>query len=123
MTAAEQPRTRLALLNLRYSPNLGDVLLCECLEYGLRKAAPRLDVVQLDIAGRRDFAQGSARRLAAMAMLQRLPRPVRQRIARFVLGRSLRRTEPYWQAELATVDAAVVGGGGLFADADLNFPL
>ena len=123
MTAAEQPRTRLALLNLRYSPNLGDVLLCECLEYGLRKAAPRLDVVQLDIAGRRDFAQGSARRLAAMAMLQRLPRPVRQRIARFVLGRSLRRTEPYWQAELATVDAAVVGGGNLFADADLNFPL
>ena len=123
MMAAEQPRTRLALLNLRYSPNLGDVLLCECLEYGLRKAAPQLDVVQLDIAGRRDFAQGSARRLAAMAMLQRLPQPVRQRIARLMIGRSLRRTEPYWQAQLATVNAAVVGGGGLFADADLNFPL
>jgi polysaccharide pyruvyl transferase WcaK-like protein len=114
---------RVALLNLRYSPNLGDVLLCECLEYGVRQAVPGVDVLQLDITGRRDFAQGSARRLAALAVLQRLPRPVRHRIARVLLGRSLRRTAPYWNAELATVDGAVLGGGHLLADADLNFPL
>jgi polysaccharide pyruvyl transferase WcaK-like protein len=82
-----------------------------------------LDVLQLDITGRRDFAPGSSRRLAAMTMLQRLPRVVRQSIARVVLGRSLRRTLPYWQMALAAVDAAVLGGGNLLADADLNFPL
>jgi polysaccharide pyruvyl transferase WcaK-like protein len=114
---------RVALLNLRYSPNLGDVLLCECLEFGLRQAIAGLDVLQIDITGRRDFAQGSSRRLAALAVLQRLPQAVRQRIARVVLGRSLRRTLPYWQTELAAVDAAVLGGGNLLADADLNFPL
>jgi polysaccharide pyruvyl transferase WcaK-like protein len=117
------PLMRVALLNLRYSPNLGDVLICECLEYGVRQAVPGLDVLQLDITGRRDFAVGSARRLAALAVLQRLPQVLRQRIARAVLGRSLRRTLPYWNEALATVDGAVLGGGHLLADADLNFPL
>jgi polysaccharide pyruvyl transferase WcaK-like protein len=114
---------RLVLLNLRYSPNLGDVLLCECLEFGLRQARAGLHVLQLDITGRRDFARGKSRRLAALAVLQRLPQPVRHRVARVVLGRSLRRTLPYWQTELAQADAAVLGGGNLLADADLNFPL
>lgn len=114
---------RVALLNLRYSPNLGDVLLCECLEFGLRKAMTGLDVLQLDITGRRDFAPGSSRRLAAMKLLQRLPLSIRQNIARVILGRSLRRTLPYWQMALAAADAAVLGGGNLLADADLNFPL
>lgn len=112
---------RVALLNLRYSPNLGDVLLCECLEFGLRKAGS--DVLQLDITGRRDFPKGSTKRLAALAIMQRLPQVVRQLIARIVLGRSLRRTLPYWRGQLASVDAAVLGGGNLLADADLNFPL
>jgi polysaccharide pyruvyl transferase WcaK-like protein len=56
-------------------------------------------------------------------VLQRLPRFVRHRIARVVLGQSLRRTLPYWEAEFSTADAAVLGGGNLLADADLNFPL
>jgi polysaccharide pyruvyl transferase WcaK-like protein len=114
---------RLALLNLRYSPNLGDVLLCECLEYGLRRAIPGLEIVALDLGGRRDFARGGKRRLAALAILQRLPKPARQQVARIILGRSLRRTLPYWTAALADADGAVLGGGNLFADADLNFPL
>jgi hypothetical protein len=100
---------RLALLNLRFSPNLGDVLLCECLEYGLRRAAANVDVIQLDITGRRSFAKGSAKRLAAMAVLQRLPRALRAQFARVILGRSLRRVMPYWRGTLATVDAAVLG--------------
>jgi polysaccharide pyruvyl transferase WcaK-like protein len=114
---------RVALFNLRYSYNLGDVLLCECLEFGLRRAKKDLDVLQFDITGRRDFARGSPRRLAMLAVLQRLPLAVRQRIARFVIGRSLRRTLPYWRAELAKIDAVVLGGGNLLADSDLNFPL
>jgi polysaccharide pyruvyl transferase WcaK-like protein len=112
---------RVALLNLRYSPNLGDVLLCECLEFGIRKAGP--DVLQLDITGRRDFPKENRSRLAMLAVLQRLPRALRQVLARVVLGRSLRRTLPYWQEQLALVDGAVLGGGNLLADADLNFPL
>jgi polysaccharide pyruvyl transferase WcaK-like protein len=114
---------RLALLNLRYSPNLGDVLLCECLEFGIRKAAPTCDVLQIDITGRQAFAAPSSRRLAALAVLQRLPQTIRRVIARVVLGRSLRRIAPTWRKQFETVDAAVLGGGNLLADADLNFPL
>jgi polysaccharide pyruvyl transferase WcaK-like protein len=114
---------RLALLNLRYSANLGDVLLCECLEYGLRQVMPGIDILPLDLAGRRDYGQPSPRRLAALGMMQRLPQPARHGIARAMLGRSLRRTRPYWDETLACADAAVLGGGNLLADADLNFPL
>jgi polysaccharide pyruvyl transferase WcaK-like protein len=114
---------RVATLNLRYSPNLGDVMLSECLEYGLRQACTGLEIVSLDITGRRDFARGSTRRLAALAVMQKLPQAARHGIARVMLGRSLRRTLPFWTRELATADAAILGGGNLFADADLNFPL
>ncbi len=53
---------RLALLNLRYSPNLGDVLLCECLEYGLRQAMPGIDILPLDAAISASRARGGWRR-------------------------------------------------------------
>lgn len=114
---------RIALLNLRYSPNLGDVLLCECLEFEMRRAVAGLDVVQIDITGRQRFAPASSKRLAALAIMQRLPLFARQCIARVVLGRSLRRILPLWKAQFATINAAVLGGGNLLADADLNFPL
>jgi polysaccharide pyruvyl transferase WcaK-like protein len=114
---------RLVLFNLRYSPNLGDVLLAECLEFGLRAAQPHWDVVALDLTGRRQPGAGSRRRLAALALLQRLPRWLRHRIAKTLLGRSLTRIRPYWSHELATANGVILGGGNLLADADLNFPL
>lgn len=114
---------RVALLNLRYSPNLGDVLLCECLEFGMRRAVAGLDVLQIDITGRQNFSPASSRRLAALALLQRMPLFARQTVARLILGRSLRRIKPFWQMQFATINAAILGGGNLLADADLNFPL
>lgn len=114
---------RIAMFNLRYSPNLGDGMLSECLEYGLQQAQPDISVVTLDLGGRRDYTADSAWRVSALAVLQRLPRPWRQRIARMLLGQLLRRIRPYWRAELAKVDGVVLGGGNLFADLDLNFPL
>lgn len=114
---------RVALFNAKYSPNLGDGLLSECLEFELKRAIPGLTVVALDLTGRRDYASGSTGRRTALALLQRLPQNLRHWIARTVLGRTLRRIMPHWRAELETADAVILGGGNLFADADLNFPL
>lgn len=115
---------RVGLFNVKYSPNLGDGLLSECLEAELRRAAPGSTVVSLDLAGRLAYAKGTAFRAAALKILERSPRAVRRRIVTALLGRALRvHMRPAWRRALQQIDAVVVGGGNLFGDADLNFPL
>ena len=43
---------KIALLNVKFSPNLGDGLLSECLERELAHALPGVEVVAIDLAGR-----------------------------------------------------------------------
>ena len=43
---------KIALLNVKFSPNLGDGLLSECLERELAEALPGATVVSIDLAGR-----------------------------------------------------------------------
>jgi polysaccharide pyruvyl transferase WcaK-like protein len=118
-------RTRIALVNVRYSPNLGDGLIAECLEWALRQHLPAADIVSIDLAGRTAYsAQSGAHRGRALAILSILPRSIR----RLVFSSALRvlihlKYRPVWEAQLANSDVAILGGGQLLADADLNFPL
>lgn len=114
---------RIGLFNVKYSPNLGDGLLAECIEAELKRVLPGLTVEAFDLAGRTDYVGGGRLRGTALRLLQSCPTPVRHGIARTLLGRSLSRQRPVWRARLAGIDAAVTGGGNLFSDADLNFPL
>jgi polysaccharide pyruvyl transferase WcaK-like protein len=62
--------------------------------------------------------------MAALFVLQAMPGPVRQRVAGMMLDRLVRRRlEPRWAQVLSDADAVVIGGGGIFADSDLNFPM
>ncbi len=115
---------RIGLFNVKYSANLGDGLLVECLERELERAIPGVTTLSLDLAGRVDYAQGRRFRGAALALLERSPVFARQSVAEALLGRALRwRMRPHWKQVLADLDAIVVGGGNLFGDSDLNFPL
>lgn len=114
---------RIGLFNVKYSPNLGDGLLAECIEAELKRLLPGLTVEAFDLAGRTDYVAGGRLRGTALSLLQSCPTPVRHGLARTLLGRSLSRQRPVWRARLAGLDAAVTGGGNLFSDADLNFPL
>ena len=114
---------RVGLFNVKYSPNLGDGLLSECIEAELKRIVPGLSVEAFDLAGRTDYVAGGRLRGTALSLLQSSPTPVRHGLARTLLGRSLSRQRPVWRARLAGIDAAVTGGGNLFSDADLNFPL
>lgn len=115
---------RLGLFNVKYSPNLGDGILSECLEAELRRAVPGSTVVSLDLAGRHAYAKGTPLRAAALKVLERSPPRVRRTLVAALLGRALRaRLRPNWRRALQQMDAVVVGGGNLFGDADLNFPL
>jgi polysaccharide pyruvyl transferase WcaK-like protein len=114
---------RVGVFNVKYSPNLGDGLLSECLEAELVRAVPGLSIASFDLAGRTDYGAGGRFRGAALSLLQSSPTPVRQRVASLMLGRAMQRLAPTWRERLADVDVAVTGGGNLFSDADLNFPL
>ncbi|WP_300394478.1 polysaccharide pyruvyl transferase family protein [Henriciella sp.] len=116
---------KLVLLNVKYSPNLGDGIIAECLEAGLRASHPSVKVESCDIAGRKGYGQGINRsRELVFAVLDRLPKSVRRQVVAQILKRMIRKSLARHYAEsLSGADAALIGGGQLIADADLNFPL
>ena len=124
-TARVSPQTlmNVAIFNLRFGANLGDRLISKCLESELSTTAPWLSIQTFDLAGRDKLDLSQKRRLAFF-ILNRLPGWLRLKLAETLLRRLSRRVlAPKWRAALAGVDAVVIGGGGIFADNDLNFPI
>ena len=116
---------RIGIFNVKYSPNLGDGIIAECLEATLRSLLPGAAVFSMDLAGREDYGQGLDRsRSVVLPILQSLPGAARRVLMETILGFVLRRRlQPRWRRRLADCDAVILGGGQLIADADLNFPL
>lgn len=111
------------ILNVAYSPNLGDGLIAECLRHGLSSSPVRIEPRFIDLAGRESFSKGlqSKKRLNA----------VRSMLPTFTLGVASRlylellvafRLRPFYRRQMAGLDAVVLGGGNLLSDHDLNFP-
>jgi len=115
---------RVGLFNVKFSPNLGDGLLSECLEAELSMQLPGVTIQTLDLAGRTRYSQGHRSRASTLAALHHSPQSVRHFLVETILGRKLRSDlRVRWRAALREIDAVVVGGGNLFTDFDLNFPL
>jgi hypothetical protein len=116
---------RIVLLNVKYSPNLGDGLLSECLERELGRSLPGCEVVSIDLAGRTAYPRAHGRaRGAVLALLERCPSRLRRTIAGTMLRLLLAvRLRGHYRRGLRGADAVVVGGGNLLTDSDLNFPL
>ncbi len=116
---------RVAIFNLKHSPNLGDGAIAECLEHALRERG--LDrVLSIDLAGRRERpgASDGTGRAFKLTLLQRLPGWLRDAGVAIVLGwRVRRRLRPFWRAQLRAADVVIFGGGQLIQDNDLNFPI
>jgi polysaccharide pyruvyl transferase WcaK-like protein len=116
---------RIVLFNVKYSPNLGDGLLGECLERELARALPGCAVVSIDLAGRSAYpARHGGGRGSMLALLDRCPPALRRIAARIALDMMLAvRLRRGYRAGLEGAEAVVVGGGNLLSDADLNFPV
>ncbi len=111
-------------LNVKYSPNLGDGLLAECLEAELAANGPDIRTVAIDLAGRTAYGDGMRHRRAVLSLLEAAPGGLRQVGVGMALGLTVqRKLRPRWRELLRGVDALVLGGGNLLADADLNFPM
>jgi Uncharacterized conserved protein len=113
---------KVLVFNVIYSENLGDGLLAQCLEKVLRRSG-NIEVETVDLAGRPDFGTTSARRRSALRLLHALPAFARQRAVSHALRSKLRTLAREWDEKIASADAIVLGGGNLFQDDDLNFPL
>lgn len=121
-----ESQVKIALFNVKYSPNLGDGIVAECLEHELPRMIPGARVTSFDLAGRTDWTDpGSGRlRTVKLVLLQALPSWCRDFVVDVALGTTLRRRlRSFWRAALNNVDVAVFGGGQLIQDKDLNFPL
>lgn len=115
---------RLRLFNVKYSPNLGDGLLSECLEKALiEHGADAAATYSVDLAGRVAYAPGPASRTRLLAGLARLPPFIRSAVLRPMLAmQKRRRWAPHYAKHMNDCDGIVIGGGNLFTDMDLNFP-
>lgn len=115
---------RIVQFGVPFSPNLGDGVISDCLGYGLQTCAPNTELIRVDLSGRQGFGDvmvgNRARIIQVLAML---PGPLRQAVVSARLGQILDRIEPQWRKAIAGADMAIIGGGQLFSDADLNFCL
>ena len=115
---------RIALFGLPHSPNLGDGVIADCLAFAVRRAAPGAEVRAIDLSGRRARGDVTVRnRALAIRALGAMPRALRERVVVSRLTRLLDRVAPEWEAAVRGADLAILGGGQLFSDADLNFPV
>lgn len=108
-------------MNVRYSPNLGDGLLAECLEWALH--AQGAIASSCDLAARIQYGDDMLGRGQILAVLHTLPPRLRQLAVRLPLALQVKRKwSPHYGTSLAGADGMVIGGGNLLADLDLNFP-
>ena len=117
---------RLVIAGEIYSPNLGDGVIYECLSYLLQQLDPDVEVVPLDISGRRDWAKTDPHanaRLRAIALVQKnLPwlYPYLN-LERLQLDYR-RHLRMQWSTLLQGAEALLIGGGKLLMDNQLDFP-
>jgi polysaccharide pyruvyl transferase WcaK-like protein len=114
---------KILVFNVKYSENLGDGLLAQCLEKALKARSDNITVETIDIAGRADFGATQRSRQLAINLLQWLPAWARRTVVQRALAPKLAKLMPRWERAMMSADAVVIGGGNLFQDDDLNFPL
>ncbi|QHO77373.1 hypothetical protein ACH79_36770 [Bradyrhizobium sp. CCBAU 051011] len=126
LTVSSGSIMKVVTFNVKYSPNLGDGVIAECLEAELGRRLPDVSIEALDLAGRtdRDSPARSGGRVLALKALQMTPAILRDVLVEAILRLQMRRKcRPVWREALCDADLAIVGGGQLIQDGDLNFPV
>ena len=113
---------RIVLFNVAYSENVGDGVIAECMAHALRARGARVSII--DLSGREGYGAATVRaRTLVLRALAALPSTLRRKVVRAKLERTMRALAPRWDDVLRGADLAVIGGGNLFQDDDLNFPI
>lgn len=117
-------RPTLLLCTARYSDNLGDGVIGDCLQFMIQQQL-NADIQHYDIAGRQSQTSTHAHRFDYKQLFYKLPatlRPIATLLAWPVLFRP--KLDAAWsELDHTRIDAVIVGGGQLLSDVALNFPL
>lgn len=115
---------RIVIFGLPFSPNVGDGVIADCLSHGIRSLVPGAEVTVIDLSGRTGWGAVMVRnRGLALKLLTILPKIVRGKLVEARLNAMLDKIIGDWRGAVAGADLVVMGGGQLFSDADLNFPV
>ncbi len=113
---------KIVQFGLHYSPNVGDGIISETLGNAIQTRRADAQFETIDISGRSGFGDVVVgNRLLLLRLLGMMPPGLRGRLVEARLTRMLNRVAPDWLAALEGADLAVIGGGQIFSDADLNF--
>lgn len=116
---------KIVLINAKYSANLGDGALSECLEDQIRKRIPESDVSSIDMSGSDDFGgHNSMVETSRMKGLFNIVPECLKKAIRYTLRPILvrKRFSHKWKSQLENANAIVIGGGHLFMDVQRYFP-
>jgi polysaccharide pyruvyl transferase WcaK-like protein len=114
---------RLSILNLKFSPNLGDGIIAECLEHSIGRVPQVTQVDSCDLAGRTRYGQGLNRsRQPVRALISRLPNSLRSRVTSLALIMLISsKLRWFYRSKLRNTHFVLIGGGQLISDEDMNF--
>jgi Uncharacterized conserved protein len=117
------------LLSARYSDNLGDGVIGDCLEWMIRRIRPGNEIIHMDVAARREFSPRDATKVSpAKRVFYSLPMPLRPLAVLLAWPLQRSRLSSAWEETLSSRHrpgqvCAIVAGGQLISDVALNFPL
>lgn len=124
---------KISIFNVKYSDNLGDGIIAECLESLLKQYIPDCEILSIDLTGRESFGgkgtlsstvkEGKLRSFL-MSAYAKLPDWFRLFLFTKASQRIIKKTlSPYWLKQINQSDIVIVGGGQLFCNHMLYFPI
>jgi polysaccharide pyruvyl transferase WcaK-like protein len=116
---------KIVLVNVKFSANLGDGVIADCLEHALKQRLPGIEVVNCDLAGRTDYGDyNKLLRSLAIGVLPKMPARFRASVYPRLFELMVRRKlMPGYRRAMEHADIVLFGGGQLLEDTDLNFPM
>lgn len=117
---------KIRVLNVKYSKNVGDGIIGECIEYFLNKSTGA-DVKSVDLSMKSKFPDGDVNRVGKgyviYKVIDMLPRKARQFVTSKLVPMMIKpKLSAFFSRELNDTDVMVIGGGQLFQDKKMYFP-
>ncbi len=119
---------KIIIFNVKFSTNVGDGVIAECMEHEIAALSPGTEIVTIDIGGRESFGDSGVIKNGLLknsvkSVLKYLPKTMTQALKARVSEKAIEtRFKPQWTEKVRGADLIVIGGGQLIAASDDYFP-
>ncbi|MFT4765694.1 MAG: polysaccharide pyruvyl transferase WcaK-like protein, partial [Oleispira sp.] len=126
MESKPRMKNRIIICTAKFSDNLGDGVISECVDYLIGRSSSAYPVVHLDISGRTEYLDSNKKNSSVFKRIYHLsPKAVRPllTIAGWLVIFRKRLKLRLAEIKFRPGDALIFGGGQVVSDISLNFPL